>query len=79
MIFVSSTGGMTKFSIEDLPPGTPVALPASQGQYNDFASGKVDAEAFKGKVTTTTYSGSGIGITSINSWIQEGSSRFRGQ
>jgi hypothetical protein len=59
--------------------GSVLTLRARKSDIDDFASGKVDAEAFKGKVTTTTYSGSGIGITSINSWIQEGSSRFRGQ
>jgi len=36
-LFVSSTGGMSKFSIGGTPPGTPVPLPASQGQYFDLA------------------------------------------
>ncbi len=36
-IFVSSTGGMSKFTIGDTPPGTPLALPSSQQQYNDLA------------------------------------------
>jgi Zn-dependent metalloprotease len=37
VIFVSSTGGMTKISVGDTPPGTPVTLPTSRHQYRDFA------------------------------------------
>jgi Zn-dependent metalloprotease len=36
-IFVSSTGGMAKFTVGDTPPGTAIALPASEHQYNDLA------------------------------------------
>ncbi len=59
--------------------GSVLTLRARKSDIDAFAGGQLDGEAFKGKVTTTTYSGSGIGITSINSWIQEGSNRFRSQ
>ena len=36
-IFASSTGGMTKLSIESTAPGAPVGLPQSLNQYRDFA------------------------------------------
>ena len=36
-LFVSSTGGMSKFSIGTTPPGTPISLPQSLKQYRDFA------------------------------------------
>ncbi len=36
-IFVSSTGGMAKLTVGNTPPGTPIALPTSQGQYYDLA------------------------------------------
>jgi len=36
-LFVSSTGGMTKFEIGSTPPGTPVNPPPSLKQYRDFA------------------------------------------
>ncbi|MBI5351844.1 MAG: M4 family metallopeptidase [Chloroflexi bacterium] len=35
-LFVSSTGGLAKFTIDATPPGTPIALPVSQHQYNDL-------------------------------------------
>jgi hypothetical protein len=59
--------------------GSVLTLRARKGDIDAFAAGKLDVEAFIGKVTTATYSGSGIGITSINSWIQEGASRYRAQ
>lgn len=36
-LFVSSTAGMTKFTIGATPPGTAVALPASNHAYKDLA------------------------------------------
>jgi len=36
-LFVSSTGGMAKFSLSTTPPGTAVSLPASLNQYRDYA------------------------------------------
>src|SRR5687768_15935444 len=35
-LFVSSTGGMTKFDIGTTPLGTPISLPQSLKQYRDF-------------------------------------------
>ncbi len=57
--------------------GSVLTLRAKKSDIDSFATGKLDAAAFKAKVTMTTYAGSGIGITSLNSWIQEGSSRYR--
>lgn len=37
MLFVSSTGGMAKFTIGATPPGTAVELPASTRNYKDLA------------------------------------------
>ena len=51
--------------------GSVLTLRARKSDIDSFAGGKLDAEAFKAKVTTTTYAGSGVGSTSINSWIQE--------
>jgi hypothetical protein len=59
--------------------GSVLTLRARKDDIDAFAAGKLDVEAFNGKVTTAIYSGSGIGITSINSWIQEGASRYRSQ
>jgi hypothetical protein len=57
--------------------GSVLTLRARKRDIDALAAGEIDAEAFKGKVASATYPGSGIGITSINSWIQEDSGRFR--
>lgn len=57
--------------------GSVFTLRARKRDIDAFAAGQIVAAAFKGKVATTIYSGSGIGITSINSWTQEDSGRFR--
>jgi hypothetical protein len=51
--------------------GSVLTLRAKKSDIDAFASGKLDGDGFKAKVTTMIYTGSGIGITSINSWIQE--------
>jgi hypothetical protein len=51
--------------------GSVLTLRARKGDIDAFASGKLDADAFRTKVLMTAYFGSGNGITSINSWIQE--------
>jgi hypothetical protein len=56
--------------------GSVLTLRARKSDIDDFAAGKLDNDAFTARVTTAAYTGSGIGITSINSWIQEGSGRF---
>jgi hypothetical protein len=58
--------------------GSVLTLRAKKSDIDAFASGKLDADAFSAKVMTASYAGSGIGITSINSWIQEKTgSRFQ--
>jgi hypothetical protein len=57
--------------------GSVLTLRAKKSDIDAFAGGKLDADGFKAKVTVTTYAGSGIGITSINSWIQESAGRIR--
>jgi hypothetical protein len=54
--------------------GSVLTLRAKKSDIDAFASGKLDADGFKAKVNATTYPGSGVGSTSINSWIQEKSS-----
>jgi hypothetical protein len=54
--------------------GTVLTLRATKGDIDAFAGGKLDADGFKAKVNLTTYAGSGVASTSINSWIQEKSS-----
>ncbi|HTD67874.1 MAG TPA: hypothetical protein VK846_15220 [Candidatus Limnocylindria bacterium] len=56
--------------------GSVLTLRARKSDIDAFASGKVDDAAFKAKVTMTAYPGSGSGITSINSWIQESAGRL---
>jgi hypothetical protein len=56
--------------------GSVLTLRARKSDIDDFSSGKLDTDAFTAKVTSAAYNGSGIGITSINSWIQEGSGRY---
>jgi hypothetical protein len=63
---VADAGGAAK--------GTVLTLRSKKGDIDAFASGKLEAEAFKAKVNITTYAGSGVASTSINSWIQEKSS-----
>ena len=51
--------------------GSVLTLRAKKSDIDAFASDKLDANAFKAKVTMTTYLGSGVGSSSINTWIQE--------
>lgn len=57
--------------------GTVLTLRAKKADIDAFAGGKLDAEGFRARVTTTAYAGSGTGTTSINSWIQESTGRSR--
>jgi hypothetical protein len=68
-------GGRTDAANAD--KGTVLTLRARKADIDAFAGGKLDAEGFKAKVTTTAYAGSGTGTTSINSWIQESTGRTR--
>ena len=51
--------------------GSVLTMRAKKSDIDSFASGNLDADAFRAKVTMTTYLGSGVGSSSINSWIQE--------
>jgi hypothetical protein len=51
--------------------GSVLTMRAKKSDIDSFASGSLDADAFKAKVTMATYFGSGVGSSSINSWIQE--------
>ena len=55
--------------------GTVMTLKSRKADIDAFANGQLDYDAFAGKVITTTYAGSGYGITSVNSWLQSGSGR----
>ena len=58
--------------------GTVLTLRAKKSDIDAFAAGQLDADGFKVKVTVTSYAGSGVGSSSINSWIQEKTgSRFQ--
>lgn len=52
--------------------GTVMTLRVRKSDIDALAAGKLDADAFKTKVSTATYLGSGTGITSINSWLLDG-------
>lgn len=54
--------------------GTVLTLRVKTSDIVTFAQGKLSFEEFSQKVTSTTYAGSGYGITSVNSWIQSGRS-----
>ena len=54
-----------------------MALRVRKGDIDAFSGGKLDFDAFKAKVSTTAYIGSGAGMTSINSWLQESSRSYR--
>jgi hypothetical protein len=64
-------------SISGAGKGTVLTLRAKKTDIDAVASGKLDANAFKAKVTVTTYFGSGASTSSINSWIQENTGRNR--
>jgi hypothetical protein len=51
--------------------GSVLTLRARKSDIDALAAGKLDGDAFRTKVLMTAYFGSGNGITSINSWIQE--------
>ena len=55
--------------------GSVLTLRARKSDIDAFAAGKLDADAFRTKVLMTAYFGSGNAATSINSWIQETTSR----
>jgi hypothetical protein len=50
--------------------GTVMTLRVKKADIDAFAEGKLSPGAFKGKVTTHSYAGSGHDITSVNSWTQ---------
>jgi len=57
----------------DTGRGTVLTLRATKSDITAFASGKLDPDAFKAKVRTASYVGSGYGVTSVNSWATSGS------
>jgi hypothetical protein len=72
-------GGDTTFLESGVDKGSVMTLRARKTDIDAFASGKIDADDFRAKVSLTAYLGSGTGITSINSWIQENVGRVRGE
>lgn len=69
------TAGAYSSDLANAGKGSVLTLRAKKGDIDAFAAGKLDAAAFKDKVAVTAYAGSGVGITSINSWIEEKPSR----
>jgi hypothetical protein len=69
------TAGAYNPDLANAGKGSVLTLRAKKSDIDGFAAGKLDAAAFKAKVTVTAYAGSGVGITSINSWIEEKPSR----
>jgi hypothetical protein len=57
--------------------GTVLSLRARKADIDAFSSGKLEYDSFKTKVSTAAYIGSGAGMTSINSWLQESNGRYR--
>jgi hypothetical protein len=62
---------LDKGGVANAAKGSVLTMRAKKSDIDSFASGTLDADAFKAKVTMATYLGSGVGSTSINSWIQE--------
>jgi len=62
---------LDKGGVANAAKGSVLTLRAKKSDIDAFAGDKLDANAFKGKVTMTTYLGSGVGSSSINTWIQE--------
>jgi hypothetical protein len=71
------TAGAYNSDLANAGKGSVLTLRAKKSDIDDFAAGKLDAAAFKEKVVVTAYAGSGVGITSINSWIEEKPGRTR--
>jgi hypothetical protein len=69
------TAGAYTVDLSNAGKGSVLTLRAKKSDIDDFAAGKLDGAAFKARVTVTAYAGSGVGITSINSWIEEKPSR----
>ncbi len=78
-----SSKGAGGYAVDTIPvdagvdKGSVLTLRARKADIDAAASGKLDADAFKAKVNLTAYAGSGTGITSINSWIQESAGRLQ--
>lgn len=71
------TAGAYSADLANAGKGSVLTLRAKKSDIDDYAAGKLDASAFKAKVAVTAYAGSGVGITSINSWIEEKPGRSR--
>jgi hypothetical protein len=71
------TAGAYNSDLANAGKGSVLTLRAKKSDIDAFAAGKLDAAAFKEKVAVTAYAGSGVGITSINSWIEEKPGRSR--
>lgn len=69
-----TTGSLSSSELANASKGSVLTLRAKKGDIDAFSAGKLDADAFKNKVAVTAYPGSGVGISSINSWIEEKSS-----
>lgn len=75
----SKAGGANAYVVDGASSkGTVLTLRARKSDIDAFASGQLNTDAFKAKVNMTAYAGSGSGITSINSWIQENAGRVHG-
>ena len=58
-------------------PGTVMTLQVRKSDMDAHAKGSLDAAAFAAKVKTTTYAGGGHDITSVNSWLRNGTAPLR--
>lgn len=62
---------LDKGGVANAAKGSVLTMRAKKSDIDSFANGGLDADAFRARVTMTTYPGSGVGSSSINSWIQE--------
>jgi len=76
---VPSAGRAPQLEGQGAWSGTVLTLRAKRSDVDAFAKDELNAEAFRARVGTHAYAGNGYGITSFNSWVQEGSGSPNGE
>lgn len=71
-VFGQASSPSRKGDSSSASKGTVLTMRVRKSEIDAFAADKLTVEAFTAKVSTTTYVGSGAGMTSVNSWLLDG-------